>query len=932
MPGANTSLENDQSSDKQRADKLQERLQRQIVSNGDLENFQASRSQAKDNLHLQHDSSGQSFAFYSPKVFNQDSLAAAHVELSTPAAFGRDVRTANTQRQMRNRSGDGGSQPGSIDGQRRGRSSDGRSGSNNGQGRGGSGDGGLVVSNGRSGDGSLVVDNGSSTFAGRSLTDPTPEHVLNMLSQVAQQSQANWQNLDILSPVQLSTAQFENQLTSAVAASATLDLPNRHALALAATDLAAAQHRRAEGINEDQSSPSNDAVHGAMKGSTVTPHHIHPHINTHADIHTHSANAEQTPPTSPDATQSALTTAIDVDSDRDNVLQQNDFSTWANNAQTPVSLFAPSVSASAPATDVAGAPHTAGQALSLSLNACAAIPGTAVSGMPPGNAAANAGVSNSEIAAINSMVIFNAGTDPTLNSQILQTIDQLPASTLNAIYQDHPGIEILPGGAQTGNAGSFDPNANQVVIYEGTGIEQEATAHEMFHVQDLVAGFTGATTGQTTQLDQLAQQDLNNMTPQQLSQLQSLAPMLVDPPYISDSQGNQYGIGDIAAEITAGYINGDNQTGVGPKLAQLFPDVTNYLEQQINPGAPAVPGTPAVPGVGAGCGQIGSGSAHGAPLDPFETALQNSNNPGDQALSRLLQDLKNSNMSAAGFNDFESHLQQDLAANGELTESVLVNMAASQMSADGFSSDLPTLQQIIQQDINPVVGQLPGGGCGSPGGGGSSGAGDSGSFCGGGGSSGGGGASGSWGGDGSAGSGGCGSAGSGGCGLAGSGGCGSAGSGKAPLDAFETALQNSNDPGDQALSGLLQDLQNSNMSAAGFNDFESHLQQDLAANGGLTESALVNMAASQMSQDGFSSDLPTLQQIIRQDINPVVGQLSGGCGAQLQNQALGAVAPGQRLTNPPGHDTPPQLAPPPQAAPASQVPPAQQAAPIKGTS
>jgi hypothetical protein len=203
--------------------------------------------------------------------------------------------------------------------------------------------------------------------------------------------------------------------------------------------------------------------------------------------------------------------------------------------------------------------------------------GAGVGGGAPGGGAA-------EIAAVNQLINFNAGTDPNLNAQIMNSIDTLPQSTINAILQDQPDIEVVNGQGQNtgGDAAFFDPTNNQVVIYEGTGIEAEAAAHEMFHVQDLVDNITGGLAANPNpQAIAAANADIANMTPAQQAQLAQIEPILVDPPNISDTQGNQIGLGDIAAEIAAGVVDGQDQTGYGPELAQLFPDLTNYLEQEI---------------------------------------------------------------------------------------------------------------------------------------------------------------------------------------------------------------------------------------------------------------------------------------------------------------------------------------------------------------
>lgn len=166
----------------------------------------------------------------------------------------------------------------------------------------------------------------------------------------------------------------------------------------------------------------------------------------------------------------------------------------------------------------------------------------------------------------------------------MNSIDGLPQSTINAILQDKPDIEVINAAGQNtnGDAAFFDPTNNQVVIYEGTGIEAEAAAHEMFHVQDLVQNITGGLANSPNpQAIAAANADIANMTPAQQSELAQLEPILVDPPTIADNQGNAVGVGDVAAEIAAGVIDGQDQTGYGPMLAQLFPDLTNYLEQEI---------------------------------------------------------------------------------------------------------------------------------------------------------------------------------------------------------------------------------------------------------------------------------------------------------------------------------------------------------------
>jgi hypothetical protein len=169
-------------------------------------------------------------------------------------------------------------------------------------------------------------------------------------------------------------------------------------------------------------------------------------------------------------------------------------------------------------------------------------------------------------ATLDSLVHADPGVSQATIDTVENVLHNLPAAEKAAMLKDLPYVQIAAGGAQAGSEAYFDPNTNQMVIYDGTGVEGEATAHEAAHVWDYTAGITS-----DPALQQIALQDIN-ANPGAIS---SIASSLVDAPTLSDGVA----IGDLFAEAAAGAA-GQDQTGMPAYIAQNFPNFYNYVQKE----------------------------------------------------------------------------------------------------------------------------------------------------------------------------------------------------------------------------------------------------------------------------------------------------------------------------------------------------------------
>lgn len=178
----------------------------------------------------------------------------------------------------------------------------------------------------------------------------------------------------------------------------------------------------------------------------------------------------------------------------------------------------------------------------------------------PGDAAA------AQNATLDSLVHADPGVSQATIDTVENVLHNLPAAEKAAMLQDLPYVQIAAGGTQAGTEAYFDPNSNQMVIYDGTGVEGEATAHEAAHVWDYTQGITSDPT-----LQQIALQDISANP----GAINSIASNLVDAPTLSDGVA----IGDLFAEAAAGAA-GQDQTGIPSYIAQNFPDFYNYVQKE----------------------------------------------------------------------------------------------------------------------------------------------------------------------------------------------------------------------------------------------------------------------------------------------------------------------------------------------------------------
>lgn len=178
----------------------------------------------------------------------------------------------------------------------------------------------------------------------------------------------------------------------------------------------------------------------------------------------------------------------------------------------------------------------------------------------PGDAAAAAN------ATLDSLVHADPGVSQATIDTVENVLHNLPAAEKAAMLKDLPYVQIATGGAQAGSEAYFDPNSNQMVVYDGTGVEGEATAHEAAHVWDYTAGITS-----DPALQQIALQDINANP----GAINSIASSLVDAPTLSDGVA----IGDLFAEAAAGAA-GQDQTGMPSYIAQNFLNFYNYVQKE----------------------------------------------------------------------------------------------------------------------------------------------------------------------------------------------------------------------------------------------------------------------------------------------------------------------------------------------------------------
>jgi hypothetical protein len=184
----------------------------------------------------------------------------------------------------------------------------------------------------------------------------------------------------------------------------------------------------------------------------------------------------------------------------------------------------------------------------------------------PAPAPAPADAAAAANATLDSLVHADPGVSQATIDTVENVLHNLPAAEKAAMLNDLPYVRIATGGAQAGTDAYFDPNSNQMVIYDGTGVEGEATAHEAAHVWDYTAGITS-----DPALQQIALQDISANP----GAINSIASSLVDAPTLSDGVA----IGDLFAEAAAGAA-GQDQTGMPSYIAQNFPNFYNYVQKE----------------------------------------------------------------------------------------------------------------------------------------------------------------------------------------------------------------------------------------------------------------------------------------------------------------------------------------------------------------
>lgn len=178
------------------------------------------------------------------------------------------------------------------------------------------------------------------------------------------------------------------------------------------------------------------------------------------------------------------------------------------------------------------------------------------------------GASGYDIAAnseLDKLVSFGPDVSQSVQNEVLQTINNSPASIQAALLLDKPSIIVLAGGARDGAAAVFNSSTNQIFVFAGTGMEAEATENELAQIWNLVSNVEC-----NAELQALAVQDIQQ-NPQALEQIQGI---LTTGPVLSDGVN----FGELFAEAAAG-IAGTNQTGVPAFIAKNFPDFYNYLQQ-----------------------------------------------------------------------------------------------------------------------------------------------------------------------------------------------------------------------------------------------------------------------------------------------------------------------------------------------------------------
>ena len=182
--------------------------------------------------------------------------------------------------------------------------------------------------------------------------------------------------------------------------------------------------------------------------------------------------------------------------------------------------------------------------------------------------------SGSQATGVSSLLNFSndPNATPELKQQLTQELNNMPTDIQNKLLQQGTQINIVPESQLGDAAGLYDTGNNQITIGDGSGVEQEALAHEVSHALDVGPSGDGITNSAGFQ--SAMNTDLQNGLP---SDFNDYASTLNDSP-----SNNQFGFGegDVYAEIAAGLL-GQDQSGLPQEIAKDFPNTTSYIAQQL---------------------------------------------------------------------------------------------------------------------------------------------------------------------------------------------------------------------------------------------------------------------------------------------------------------------------------------------------------------